>query len=552
MAQYEITSPDGKRFEVTAPEGATEAQVLEYAKAQLVSKTPTPTGERFARGLRDPIDAGAQLLTKSLPSPVVSGVNRATQFVNDLPILGPITKALGMTPATPEQIDEGISGREASYVRPEGIDWARAGGNITTTLPLAAMAPVAATLPGRIAVGAGTGAGMGALQPVVQNQGNFAEEKAKQIGLGAAVGGIAAPIISGISRVISPQTSPQVRTLMNSGVTPTPGQILGGVAQRAEDKLTSVPILGDAITGARRAAVEDLNRAAYSRALNPIQGPLPQEVGRAGVRDVSQQLSAAYNNLLPKLQFKADGQFASELSNLNQLASQLPKEQASRFESILKNQVIGKLTPQGNASGETVKVIESELSKLAKGFKGDQSFDNRQLGFAIDEVLSSIRSALQRVNPAHAEELARINKGYAAYSTIRNAASRQGSAEGVFTPAQLSAAVRAGDRSVGKGNFARGTAPMQDLSDAAVSVLGSKYPDSGSIGRLLLGGGALGAGYVNPAIPLALGASSLPYLPLLRQGAAHVLATRPDLAAPVAQSLRNVPAGLLVPLAYQQ
>lgn len=34
MARYEITSPDGKRFEITAPDDATSDQVLEYAKSQ--------------------------------------------------------------------------------------------------------------------------------------------------------------------------------------------------------------------------------------------------------------------------------------------------------------------------------------------------------------------------------------------------------------------------------------------------------------------------------------------------------------------------------------
>lgn len=35
MAGYEITAPDGSVFEVTAPEGATEQQILEYAKANM-------------------------------------------------------------------------------------------------------------------------------------------------------------------------------------------------------------------------------------------------------------------------------------------------------------------------------------------------------------------------------------------------------------------------------------------------------------------------------------------------------------------------------------
>lgn len=520
--------------------------------AVAVEKGPvTPAGERFARGLRDPLDAGAQMLTHSLPDSVVGGVNKATQFVNDLPVIGPVTKALGMTPATSGQIDQGIRERESAYVRPDGVDWARAGGNIAATLPAATQLPVASTLLGRVGLGAASGGAFGAFNPVVNNQEDFATEKAKQVGLGAALGGIAAPVMSGIARVVSPETREHVRKLIASGINPTPGQILGGAAQRAEDKLTSIPILGDAITGARRSAVEDLNKAAYGRALEPIKGAIPQAVGRDGVKDVSTQLATAYNNLLPKLQFKADQQFATELSKVQQMAAQLPEQQAKQFDKILQTQVVGKLTPQGNASGETIKAIESELGRMAKGYRGDPSFDTRQLGAAIQETQAAIRRTLERINPAHAQELAAINKGYAAYATVRNAAGRQGSTEGVFSPAQLSAAVRAGDKSVGKGNFARGTAGMQDLSDAAVNVLGPKYPDSGSIGRLLLGGGALGSAALNPAIPAALGVASLPYLPIIRQGTTALLTSRPDLAKPVAEALRKIPAGLLAPLAYQ-
>lgn len=512
---------------------------------------PTPTGERFLQGMRDPVDAGAQLLTRMLPESVVSGVNRATQFVNEIPGIGSVTRALGITPATSQQIDAGIAEREAAYRPPEGIDWARMGGNIASTLPLAAAAPVAQTMKGAAGIGALTGAGFGALQPVTENQDKFWRQKGRQMATSAVTGAVAGPIAQAASRVINPQTSPQVRALMDDGITPTPGQILGGTFKTAEEKLTSVPILGDAIRSAQRKGVDELNRAVYSRAVTPISGQVPNEVGRDAVADVSRQLSSAYGNLLPKMQFKADPVFAQELSTVQQMARQLPPQQAQQFEKILKNQVIGKLTPQGNASGETIKTIESELGRIAKGYMGDPSFDARQLGSALSEVQSAIRRTLQRSNPQYADELANINQGYAVYARLRDAASRQGATEGVFTPAQLSAAVRAGDKSVGKGNFARGTALMQDLSDPAKVVLSSQIPNSGTVDRLLLGGGALGSGLISPMIPGGLGLASIPYLPGGRQVTAALLARRPQAAEPIAEAIRRLPAGLLGAALYQ-
>ena len=43
MPEYEITSPDGRKFRVTAPEGATQEQVLEYAKANFPKEETQPT-----------------------------------------------------------------------------------------------------------------------------------------------------------------------------------------------------------------------------------------------------------------------------------------------------------------------------------------------------------------------------------------------------------------------------------------------------------------------------------------------------------------------------
>lgn len=512
---------------------------------------PQSKGSRFVQGLRDPLDKGAQMLTRALPEGVVSGVNKATEYVNKMPVIGPVTKALGMTPATQQQIDAGVTQREQSYRPPEGFDWMRTLGNIGTTMPAAVALPVGAAWPARTALGAVGGYGLGAVTtPVAQDQERFWEQTHEQGKTGAIGGAIAAPLVGALSRVIQPQTREPVRKLLEEGVTPAPGQILGGVAQRIEDKFMSLPLLGDAISSARQKGVEELNRAAYARALKPIGGKVPSEVGRAGVDDVSNQLSAAYNDLLPKLSFKADAQFGADLTRLRAMAATLPDAEAKQFESIIRQQVVGKFTPAGLASGETIKAVESDLGRLARGYKGDPSFDKRQLGLALEEMQNSIRQTLQRSNPAQADQLAKINEGYAAYTRIRNAGARAGNQEGGFTPAGLAGGVRQGDRSVGKGDYARGRAFMQDLSDAGVNVLQSKVPDSGTTGRALWGLGALGSGALSPFIPGALGVASLPYLPGGRQLAAALLARRPALAEPIANSIARTPAGLIGPFMY--
>ena len=68
MATFTITAPDGNTYEITAPEGATEAQVLEYAKANyaktVASPKEAPSG--FVQGVMDPIYGAGQLLAKGM------------------------------------------------------------------------------------------------------------------------------------------------------------------------------------------------------------------------------------------------------------------------------------------------------------------------------------------------------------------------------------------------------------------------------------------------------------------------------------------------------
>lgn len=42
MARFEMTSPEGKRYEITAPDGGTEAEVLDYAREHFRSEARKP------------------------------------------------------------------------------------------------------------------------------------------------------------------------------------------------------------------------------------------------------------------------------------------------------------------------------------------------------------------------------------------------------------------------------------------------------------------------------------------------------------------------------
>jgi hypothetical protein len=422
------------------------------------------------------------------------------------------------------------------------------GGSIGMTLPLAAAAPIANTYRGAAGVGALTGAATGALAPV-EGGNDFWGDKAQQIGLGALTGGVASPVLRGVSRVISPQVSPDVQALMSRGVTPTPGQILGGGFARTEEKLSSVPYLGDMIKNAQQRAVQQFNAAAYNEALAPIGEKFTGKVGQEGIEQVANKISAAYNEVLPKMQFKIDPQFHADVMNLSSMAQGLPESQQKTFLNILKTQIFNKVGPQGNMDGQALQGAQSELKRSIQGYLGDPSFDNRQLGAALSALKDAVDENLMRMNaPELTRKYANANEAWANFVRIRTAGGSQGAMnnEGVFTAAQLQNAVRSADKSVGKGATATGNALMQDLSGAGQRVLGSKYPDSGSIGRGLMSLGFLSAPgtAVNPTSTLAtlgaIGAGSLPYTQLGQRAAAKVLTSRPQLAQPVGNAVSKL------------
>lgn len=507
----------------------------------------------IGKGFGSTVLGAQQLLGHGLQSLGSSGQGMTDQGKN---LLGMVGKAGDWLV---NDVNRGISQMDQQYApyaqaHPIAAGAGNLGGSIVATAPLAAAAPIARTYLGAAGIGAGMGAVAGGLAPVEndhpanstslaagQQPTDFWNEKLKQVGLGAATGGVLSPAAMAVGRAIAPQVSPDIQKLMDAGVTPTPGQILGGGFARTESKLTSVPVLGDLIKNAQQRAVNQFNEAAYNQALAPIGEKFSGKVGQEGIEQVGNKIGAVYDKVLPQMQMRVDPQFQNDVVNLGQMAQALPESQQNTFMRILKTQVFDKLGPQGNMDGQTLKGVQSELARTAKGYLGDASYDNRQLGAAVSSLRDAIDSNLTRVNPPDlSRQLANANEAWANFARLRSAASSIGAAnnEGIFTAAQLQNAVKAGDKSVGKGAFATGNALMQDLSGAGQRVLGSKYPDSGTAGRglmALLAPGGIAAGLTTAPMPTlatlgGIGLGSLPYTTAGQRAAAALLTARPQFA----------------------
>lgn len=299
--------------------------------------------------------------------------------------------------------------------------------------------------------------------------------------------------------------SPQ-RVLSNEGVQLTPGQMLGGSAQRAEDALTSLPITGDAVREARIRGVEGFDRAALNRPLAAIGETLPARinVGRDGVRHVETRISEAYGRALNGVTVQPDNQFAQDVVSAL-VKRQLPEDAAGEVDSVLAN-VADRLSGKP-IDGQTWKAVDAEL-RAARDSAYAASATKPSMRFAGD-ALADIRKALQenlgRASPEALAGVRAADEATANLARIRQASQYTGTSArgGVFTASDLNRAVQGLDTSAGNREFARGDALMQDLTEPAMQVLPQRVPDSGtplrSIFTMLGAGGLATAAHADPA-----------------------------------------------------
>lgn len=405
---------------------------------------------------------------------------------------------------------------------------------------------LAAPVPGvnSVAGAAALGGAMGAAQPTIGD-----ESRTGNAAMGAG-GGAAGNILGrGLARVISPKASAAdapVKGLLQQGVKPTPGQALGGSMKRIEESAKSLPVVGDFIRSGEREAFEGWNKAMGNKVLSHIGKEVPKTVkpGREMITHLGDEVSKAYDDILPKLDAVADDEFLNEIGKLGQMVNDLP-DGGSQFAKLVDRHVLKRMAPNGGLTGETVQEIDSQLGKMVRQYK-KQGGDAGRLGDALGEVQESLRNMLSRNNPA-SKEYAAVRRAAAELMRIERASGMQGAQDGIFTPAQLKNAAKAMDSSARKRAFSRGDALLQPEAEAAQAILGNTIPDSGTPGRLMSNGLLMGGlGYLEPtALMGLLGTGAVYGTNAGRAGLLGAATKRPESAASMAALIRRAagPAG---------
>lgn len=402
------------------------------------------------------------------------------------------------------QLDEATyqAARKATGGNPESFDVGRLIGNAAS--PVNAVGGEVGALARGLPYGARLGRALleggyyGASQPV-EDTDNFWKEKGLQVATGTGTGGALHGAGVAAGRVISPEIRAQARLLLDQGVPLTVGQTLGGSVQRLEDAGTSIPFVGDMIRNRQREAVAGWRNAAINRSLEHIGAQLPPNTtGRDAIDYAATSISNRYNQLFPQMTGHLDPQLNADTNAIiqNAVGMGARPETVNRFTDIMRTQ-IGERAQGGVLPGQAIHDAWQNLGEASRRLSRSQDADDQALADMIQDAQGSFGQMLERHNPGFANDLRDTNTAFANFVRVRRAASSVGAREGEFSPAQLANAVRNSDASAGHGQYARGNALMQDLSDAGHAVLPSTVPDSGTPLRhaIQLGLGLAGADF---------------------------------------------------------
>lgn len=298
MASYEITSPEGQKFRVTAPDGASQDQVLAYARQNFgkaagvttnstaapkpVPQTYTPSGERpliddipaaiagnpatrFALGAASPVIGAVQLKANTDPIFRMTGMNK---IINDRVAQLEEMKQRGMAMTGDEGFD--AYGMGGAVVNPAGL---AVGGAI----------PQAGTLLHRIIQGSNIGTGMALATPDTSNPQTLSDVL-KNAGERASVGGIAGAaavpvgaLLSGGARMVGNA----VRPFLPSGVEKVAGrtaiEAAGPRAERVIGALDQNRAIVPGSLGTAGEVAAPAGSAEFAALQRLVQGRMPSE-----------------------------------------------------------------------------------------------------------------------------------------------------------------------------------------------------------------------------------------------------------------------------------
>lgn len=376
MPTYNVTGPDGQKYRVTAPEGATQEEIIAYAQQNV----PAPKVDKYEKQAKE--DSFGQN-TMAAVGGVMSGIPLALRAM------------AGKT--APDEVKEWKQSMAGLWSTPGG-KLGTIGGGVITAVP-AMFVPGANT-----AVGAGlVGAGLGALQPEDDWQ-----SRIKNVGIGTVLGGGTQAGLNKVGQMLANRSAAKgaelaerqgrnaardstVKTAQEAGYVIPPTQVspeAPGLVNRLAEGFS-----GKAAT-AQAAAIknEKVTLALAKRDLGIPDGvPLNRDT-LDGVRKVAGQV---YETVKKVGTIRPDKSFADELAG----ATAPYREVVSDFPSMANKEIDGLLQDLSKPAFNSSSLVELVKRLRADGRANLKAFDKPekvQLGRVQMQAQESIEDLIER------------------------------------------------------------------------------------------------------------------------------------------------------------
>lgn len=376
MAVYVIAGPDGREFEVNAPDDATEAEVLAYAEANFpAAKTPkeapkpTPLAEHGKQA------ASEQSFLENLGA----GFGGAMKGFG----LGAQQLIPGMKGPTPEEVAEWKA-------QMEGLrsSW---GGGLGEAAGYTAAALPAAMASSSVPVAAASSAALGALTPA-----ESISERGKNIAVSAGAGALGQKIGNTISSRMSKgpisnantdETLRHIKAAEDIGMEFTPGQKTGSPRLFSFERgMAQSPV-----ASAPFDKMAEHNQRVVNRAFAKAIGEDADEVGTQTLSNAHTRLGSIFDAARDDTQVFLNKGVANKLNKINKDYSHLI-DPASDFR--LPNRLADMVNAQG-ATREELGALSTQLRQKAESLISSPQGD-RNMARALFEVRELVEDQIQK------------------------------------------------------------------------------------------------------------------------------------------------------------
>jgi hypothetical protein len=422
MGKFKVTSPEGKSFEITAPDGATQEQVLSYAQQQF-SQQAAPQPEQPA----SPADmvSGSRLgrLAAGVASPLLGAAQLGAHGID----------AVAGTQAGP-WMDKQLQGYEAAKQRgmkaagTEGYDFM---GLLGSLIPGGAIAkgvsgvlPQAASLPTKMLSGAAVGGATAAAQPVTSP--DFWTDKAEQTGGGAAFGAavpLAAQTAMAGKALFEPFYQKGQEAIIGRALNTAAGQESPQIAQALQQVKELVPGSQPTVGQAsRNAGIASLERAA--------EAALPEGTNRFAKRAIEQNAArgtalgtvAQDENAMAAAIQARKAASAPYLQQLNQSTAQVNPQRTvdlidnmieksagrSKLTNALKEVKSSLFDDSGNLRSNAAQLYQGARKNITDALEakaGDGSKLNESISRELTVIMKSLDHQINTAEPAYKQFL---------------------------------------------------------------------------------------------------------------------------------------------------